>query len=152
MLKLDMFKYFVVGFAFNTQRDTVALIEKQRPEWQRGKLNGIGGAVEPTDKSFHAAMAREFQEETGVWIPPDKWRLFAKLAHNGNGIYCFTAVSDAIADVTTLTDEPIRLAPIESYGLAPVIQYPYIPVRNLRYLVSLALDEEQHAVPLFVYA
>jgi hypothetical protein len=38
---------YVVGFAFDTD-GRVALIRKNRPEWQAGRLNGIGGHVEAT--------------------------------------------------------------------------------------------------------
>ncbi len=38
-------KRWVVGFLFNTKGE-IALISKTHPEWQAGKLNGVGGAVE----------------------------------------------------------------------------------------------------------
>ena len=37
---------YVVGFAFDKKRENVALIQKNRPPWQKGKLNGIGGHIE----------------------------------------------------------------------------------------------------------
>jgi hypothetical protein len=36
---------YVVGLAFDDE-GRVALIEKNRPAWQRGLLNGIGGKIE----------------------------------------------------------------------------------------------------------
>lgn len=38
---MDKTKY-VVGFAFDLTLTMVALIRKNRPEWQMGLLNGIG--------------------------------------------------------------------------------------------------------------
>ena len=37
----------VVGFAFTEDRRSVILIRKNRPEWQAGRLNGVGGHIEP---------------------------------------------------------------------------------------------------------
>lgn len=65
---------YVVGFAFSEERSRVVLIRKTKPKWQAGYLNGVGGKVEPTDSSAHAAMAREFHEETGVLTEPDAWK------------------------------------------------------------------------------
>ena len=36
-------KKWVVGFIFNSDMDHVLLINKNRPDWQIGFLNGIGG-------------------------------------------------------------------------------------------------------------
>lgn len=61
-MKPDTVKY-VVGFLFCGEE--VLLIRKARPQWQRGKLNGVGGHVE-MGETFRAAMIREFLEETRV--------------------------------------------------------------------------------------
>lgn len=50
--------HYVAGFMFNEDRTRVALIEKQKPDWQRGKLNGIGGKIED-DESPVEAMTSE---------------------------------------------------------------------------------------------
>jgi 8-oxo-dGTP diphosphatase len=147
-----MITNYVVGFAFNTQRDTVLLIHKQRPEWQKGLLNGIGGHVEKHDQSYHNAQAREFLEETGVWVSPDRWRHFAKIEHGDSRCYCFTTVTDNIYAANSRTDEQIVLAKLAATCLPLKSNiFPYEPVRNLRYLVSLAADEEQKNIPVFVY-
>lgn len=36
--------FYVAGLAFSTDLQHVALIKKNRPDWQAGKFNGIGGA------------------------------------------------------------------------------------------------------------
>ncbi len=38
-------KLYVVGFMFTEDEKQVVLIEKKRPEWQAGKLNGVGGKI-----------------------------------------------------------------------------------------------------------
>ncbi len=41
-----MKKHYVVTFLFTPDLQKVWLIEKQKPEWQKGCLNGIGGKIE----------------------------------------------------------------------------------------------------------
>jgi 8-oxo-dGTP diphosphatase len=40
-----MIKY-VVGFLFNEGKTKVVLIKKNRPDWQKGYFNGVGGKIE----------------------------------------------------------------------------------------------------------
>jgi 8-oxo-dGTP diphosphatase len=61
------YKHWVVGFVFKN-RDEVTLVMKNRPEWQKGKLNGVGGKIEAGETSAQA-MRREFKEEAGADIP-----------------------------------------------------------------------------------
>ncbi len=55
---------YVLGFMFSPDEKKVLLIWKNRPSWQAGKLNGIGGKVNPGETPLEA-MEREFIEETG---------------------------------------------------------------------------------------
>lgn len=57
-------KTYVLGFCFNAALNKVVLIRKNRPQWQAGKLNGVGGHVEPWELPL-GAMVREFREESG---------------------------------------------------------------------------------------
>ena len=56
---------YVVSFIFSPDFERVWLIEKQRPAWQKGYLNGIGGKIEEGESAFHAAH-RELHEEAGI--------------------------------------------------------------------------------------
>lgn len=69
-------KRYVVGFLFC--RDEVLLIEKARPTWQAGRLNGVGGHVEDGE-TYAQAMQREFLEETGIQST-GVWERFAHLS------------------------------------------------------------------------
>lgn len=55
---------YVLGFMFNEDESKVLLIMKNRPAWQAGKLNGVGGKIEAGETPIQA-MEREFAEETG---------------------------------------------------------------------------------------
>lgn len=54
---------YVLGLLFSEDASRVLLVWKNRPAWQNGKLNGIGGKIEPGETPLQA-MDREFVEET----------------------------------------------------------------------------------------
>lgn len=70
---VEIDKAYVCGFLIcrTSQTNWVALIRKARPSWQAGRLNGIGGSIEPGETAL-SAMRREFEEEAGVVI--EDWR------------------------------------------------------------------------------
>jgi len=53
-----------MGFLFN-KRLEILLIEKNRPERYKGRLNEVGGKIE-NGESPTAAIDKEFFEETGA--------------------------------------------------------------------------------------
>lgn len=69
---------YVVGYAFNRTLNGVLLIKKQRPSWQAGRLNGVGGKIEPGEQPIDA-MVREFREETNLATGKSDWHRFATL-------------------------------------------------------------------------
>lgn len=126
-------KKYVVGFLFNDDMNKVALIHKNRPDWQIGKLNGIGGHVEEGEPP-HSTMVREFMEETGVKI--NNWEYFCHLC-GINGDYVvdfFYAISDKIYDVNSVTDEKVEIFDIKELNNIPVID-------NLKWLIPMCLDQ-----------
>jgi 8-oxo-dGTP diphosphatase len=125
-----MRKSYVVGLLFRNDATEVALIDKTRPEWQRGRKNGIGGEIEPGETSL-AAMEREFKEEAGASV--SGWRMFCQLHHQDRVIYYFVAHGDY--QLTTMTDEKVGW-----YEVAHLSSLPIIP--NLKWLVPLALDKD----------
>lgn len=121
---------YVLGFLFSADKKRVALIRKNKPDWQKGKLNGVGGKVEDFDENHLAAMSREFYEETGALVKD--WQPFAELSGNEAGIACYYASADVA--ITSTTDEQVGWYPIDKLSKLPVIP-------NLRWLIPLALDE-----------
>lgn len=80
---------YVVGFAFCDEFRRyrpdgpdrhVLLIQKTRPEWQAGCLNGLGGHVEDNEPPA-ATMRREFREEAGADFTA--WEPFATMGGAG---------------------------------------------------------------------
>ena len=134
---------YVVGFALDHQ-GRVALIRKNRPDWQAGRLNGIGGHVEPFEPP-HDAMVREFQEETGRRIP--FWDRFLIMEFPGAVIHFYRVrVGSAILDgLRTTTDEQVVVVDHRALGQAMVIP-------NLLWLVPLAAYTADRYEPIRVFA
>lgn len=110
-------KLYVVGFAFNKKADHVVLVHKNRPEWQAGHLNGVGGKVKlDIDVTYADAMAREFLEETGMYTVGSEWEHFATM-HFGQDklggeamVFCFRMfTNDIFFKVTTQESEKIEI-------------------------------------------
>lgn len=107
-------KRYVIGFAFD-QYHRVALIKKNRPEYQANKWNGIGGKIEFGEDAL-TAMVREFEEETGLTTQPEDWRQVGHMTRTDNFIcFIFTARLSNLVSVKTVTDEVIQLFNFHHY-------------------------------------
>ena len=93
-----------VGFYFTPDLERVALIEKLKPNWQKGLLNGIGGKLEPGESPAQA-MKREFMEEAGLLI--NDFKQFAALRSNIYTVHFFACTGTNVKNVKTLTEEKV---------------------------------------------
>lgn len=125
---------YVLGFAFDLELDYVCLIEKQKPDWQKGKLNGIGGKVEVGESSRNA-MVREFREETGVDTNGDDWDFFAKLTGDNYEMHCFRIRTNDVHRVATMEIEQV-----DNYRTDLVLQSGKT-VHSMHVLLPLAMDD-----------
>lgn len=135
---------YVVGFCFDPTLLHVVLVRKNRPDWQAGRLNGVGGHVEE-DETPEDAMNREFSEEAGV--ADLDWMKFGTLVGSGWTVHLFCARDERYNTVRTMTDEPI--------GIYQAFEIPWMTaVSNLRWLVPLAHDfmREDGRGPIFCAA
>lgn len=141
---------YVLGFALGKQgRDQVdpyvLLIRKEKPEWQAGKMNGVGGKIEPGE-SPQEAMMREFEEEVGIKSTYDDWRLFASLqqyldidrtknipAH----VFCFVSRTLDINAARQKESEAPYIMPTDSQTLSYLNTVP-----NLRWLIPMAIHSD----------
>lgn len=123
---------YVVGFMFTEKEEQVVLIEKMKPLWQKGNLNGVGGRVECGESSLDA-MVREFFEETGVNTCNHDWTKFAIIKSvDGCYIEFFFAKSDKALTARTMEDEVVHICNVNSL--------PPNTIKNVRWLLFLALD------------
>lgn len=124
---------YVAGFLFSPDFKDVVLIRKKKPAWQAGYLNAVGGKIEELETPLDAQI-REFREETGVQI--NDWKLFCKISGNDYSVDFFYAVSEQYIDVSTTTDEVIRIANVDYIlGSSATVIY------NLKWLIPLAIDK-----------
>jgi 8-oxo-dGTP diphosphatase len=122
---------YVCGFLFDG--GSVFLINKNKPEWQSGKLNGIGGKTEPGETPY-CAMVREFKEETGADI--FHWRKFCTVLFEEGIVHFFTAVldTDQHPRPRTTTDEKV------AKFITSRIHYNKRVIPNLKWLIPMAKE------------
>ncbi len=126
---------YVVGFMFNLDKTKVALIRKNRPEWQNGLLNGIGGKNNDGEHSL-SAMTREFEEETGVktfWY--DWWPITTLTAQNKKwqvDVYWAIGLLDNLKNTT---DEKIEIIDVTNIDNEKTIS-------NIPWLIKMCLDKQ----------
>jgi len=118
---------YVAGFLFD--RDKVALVRKNRPSWQAGKFNGIGGHVETGENPINA-MAREFEEETGYFTYAWEWYHFCTLSGEDWTVHFYYIGGDSSA-LRTTTDEEIVVIPVSEATTKNCIP-------NLTWLIPMA--------------
>jgi 8-oxo-dGTP diphosphatase len=122
---------YVLGFMFNLEGDCVVLMEKKRPAFQVGMLNGVGGKVNEGETP-EVAMARECLEETGIKTLWDDWRHVATLASAGHyEVEVFACRSEVWKTARQMTDEAVYLtSTVVSHGKV---------VSDCRWLIPLCL-------------
>ena len=100
-----------LGFMFDPSATKVALIRKNTPAWQRGKLNGIGGKTEKGETSLQS-LVREFFEETGVKTTHQQWRIFGCLQAPDFEVHVYTCFDAQIDLCQSTTNEKVEILPI----------------------------------------
>jgi 8-oxo-dGTP diphosphatase len=84
-------KKFTVGFLFTPDLQKVLLIHKLAPAWQKGKLNGLGGKIEPGEGAV-PCFIREIEEESGIILEKKQVRLMGTLKGIDWQVYVFGAI------------------------------------------------------------
>lgn len=98
---------YTLAFIFSKDREKVLLITKNRPEYQAGKLNGIGGKLESGETPVEG-MTREVREETSLEISDDRWLFAGNIQGKNWKVWVYTAVhSGALSDAVSVTDESV---------------------------------------------
>jgi len=120
-----------VGFLFDNFSENVLLIKKNRPAWQKDRLNGVGGKIEK-DEAPLSAMRREFTEETDQEIR--HFKNYATINGSGWRVYFFSAITDSLELKKDPTDE--------EQVIAKVRDLPENTIDNLRWLIPMATDKE----------
>ena len=144
-------KCYVAGFLYQPmgkmgEREWhVALVNKNKPEWQAGLWNGIGGKIEEGETP-EEAMRREFSEETGMRLsamPEGFWRLAVILTCPGGTVFFFAARSDMVK-LPEANDNG------ETLAWKPADKLPDNVITNLRWLVPFCLYQD-YRYPAMIY-
>jgi 8-oxo-dGTP pyrophosphatase MutT (NUDIX family) len=98
-------KKYTIGIYFDCYLSKVALILKNRPEWQAGKYNFPGGHIEDNENNFDCVI-REFKEECGIKTSYDDWKHIGCI-HNKSyyKVDIFTAIQDIEHGVLSTTED-----------------------------------------------
>lgn len=131
-----MKKKYVVGFAFSHDYDRVVLIRKNKPEWQAGFLNGVGGKLEDGE-DYHDAMIREFKEEAGITIP--FWHPISLLMFKDADVMFFKTelTIREEKEIYSVTGEKVE---IHNIVLLDVLK----TIPNLQWLIPMALNDPEY--------
>lgn len=125
---------YVLGFCFMHYMSEVVLIKKNKPEWQRGLLNGVGGKIEPGETPLQA-MNREWREETGG--RELAWNHFLTMEFKGASVHVFKRQLTGGIEVSSTTDEQVGI-----YNVQEVLRCPIV-IPNLRWIIPMALYDSQ---------
>jgi 8-oxo-dGTP diphosphatase len=131
---------YVLALLFTPDRQQVVLVHKNRPAWQAGRVNALGGKIAPGENPREAAR-REVREEAGADVPD--WDEFLVWDDAQYRMHALRAFSDAALEARTVEDQDVFLA--DAGALPPNV------IDNLRWLVPLALDRDV-AVPVRVHS
>lgn len=136
---------YVAGFLFSHDRKRVALVQKAKPEWQRGRLNAVGGKIEEGETPAQA-MVREFKEEAGLDTAEVDWKHCVTLSFDGGKIYFYRLVlppSSTHANGETELQEGIpEVRAVEPIDWWYTNLLPDHVIPNLKWLVPLCLDTD----------
>lgn len=125
-------KKYTLAFIFNNVMDRVLLVHKLSPEWQAGKLNGVGGKIEEGEDNL-TCIVREVREETGLVTQSDEWIYLGEMASNNWQMYVFTLVYKG-------NSSDARSADKEEVEWFDMKALPPNAINNLTWLIPLAID------------
>lgn len=128
---------------FSKYCHNIALIRKNKPKWQAGKLNGIGGKVE-FGETPTVAMVREFKEETGMDTTIGQWTpfLFQQGSNFTNEVFYTRGDLDQLQNIT---DEKIVIRDICNINL-----FDKDLLHNVNWMIALAIDSMRNEGPNYI--
>ncbi len=139
-----MTKRYTVGFLFSTDLSRVLLIHKLTPEWQKGRVNGIGGKYEG-EETAHECIVREMREEAAVETTNDHWQHVGRLHGEDWSVDILAARHEGSEDDAQSLEEQ----QVEWFSVAAL---PTNVIANVHWIVPLCVDVLQNGKIHFVDA
>lgn len=134
-MRSDDEQKYTLGFIFDQTLEKVLLIHKQKPEWQRGKINGVGGKYEQGETA-PSCIRRETRGETRLDIKEKDWISVGTIYQSaGNVGVLATRYIGACSDATSADHEKVEWFEIASL--------PDNVMTNVHWLIPLALEKLQ---------
>jgi len=128
-----------LGFIYTPDYKYVLLIQKQRPVFHAGKLNGLGGKQEEGE-SVRACISREVEEESTLRIDPESWQQMAVMSWLEWHVEVFAVVYNGdIEDIASLASEEVAWYPVNDL--------PKHVMSNLPWLIPLGIDVLTNSAP-----
>lgn len=125
-------KTYTLGFIFSQDLSEVLLMHKNRPDWQVGRLNGVGGKIEVNEESVDC-IVREVLEEAGVKTEKESWTYFGEIKSDDWRVDLYTLIYlENSKDFFTATDEKIEWFRVDDL--------PNNILKNLNWIIPLAMD------------
>lgn len=125
-------KYYTIGIYFDNNFKKVVLMNKNRPEWQKGLCNFPGGHIE--NETAVECIEREFKEETGLEVNRNDWMEIGVMKNSDiYNVRIFTAVQKYYHGTPkTMEDQQVFWATIN--------KLPKNVISNLPWLIHFAFN------------
>lgn len=140
----------VVGFLRSCETDNIVCIRKKKPDWQRGKLNGVGGKCEYGNQKYTQweepidAMKREWREEIGFDAPVE-WKHFAMQRGTDYEVFYFKAEMLTFDDMPALPHVNDTGESVEQFSVECLINHwKHSTSPGLSWLLPLAFRSTQN--------
>lgn len=131
--------YSTLGFIYTSDLQKVLLIKKNRPDWQVGKINGLGGKCEAGETS-QQCVSREIREEANIHIPESSWIHLGEMLWSTWHVDVYVAIYDGDPKaIQSLTDEEVKWFSVN--------KLPANMLTNLPWLIPLGVDILTHPTP-----
>lgn len=78
------------------------LVEKDKPEWQKGKFNLPGGKIE-TGETIIECAKRELTEESGLFV--DNMKEFGQILDGDSIVHCMFCTTDRLSNFELFPDK-----------------------------------------------
>lgn len=130
---------YVNGFMIQPEKERVLFIRKNRPAFQAGKWNGIGGKIEGNE-TIHQAMVREFEEEAGVETTERSWEHTITLQGRDFVVHFLRSFVIDFPLYRSVTDEIVNDWPISSVFVEYPEKFGIVTLPNMKWILPIQLN------------
>ena len=126
-------KKYTIGLLFNNDLSKILLVHKEKPEWQKGKINAVGGKFENGETGLDC-IVREVREETSLNTDAHMWSHIGTLYQDFGDMEVFGCIYKGEESDAQKNDH-------EDIEWFSVDNIPTNIMENLRWIIPLTLDK-----------